>query len=100
MPTMWKDAFTKITLKTFVTCKNLLGIFISGREKFTSESQPIQEQEKVLEELLKKAKDTLFGKYYFFDTILQSDNIQKTFAEKVPFFDYHQISNHAQMHLQ
>ena len=66
---------------------------IEFREKFTSESQPIQEQEKVLEELLKKAKDTLFGKYYFFNNILQSDNIQKTFAEKVPFFDYHQMND-------
>jgi hypothetical protein len=65
---------------------SLIKSAIEFREKFTSESQPIQEQEKVLEELLKKAKDTLFGKYYFFDNILQSDNIQKTFAEKVPFF--------------
>jgi len=72
---------------------SLIKSAIEVREKFTSESQPIQEQEKVLEELLKKAKDTLFGKYYFFDTILQSDNIQKTFAEKVPFFDYHQMND-------
>ena len=72
---------------------SLIKSAIEFREKFTSESQPIQEQEKVLEELLKKAKDTLFGKYYFFDTILQSDNIQKTFAEKVPFFDYHQMND-------
>jgi hypothetical protein len=72
---------------------SLIKSAIEFREKFTSESQPIQEQEKVLEELLKKAKDTLFGKYYFFDNILQSDNIQKTFAEKVPFFDYHQMND-------
>jgi hypothetical protein len=72
---------------------SLIKSAIEFREKFTSESQPIQEQEKVLEELLKKAKDTLFGKYYFFDTILQSDNIQKIFAEKVPFFDYHQMND-------
>ena len=72
---------------------SLIKSAIEFREKFTSESQPIQEQEKVLEELLKKAKDTLFGKYYFFDNIMQSDNIQKTFAEKVPFFDYHQMND-------
>ncbi|WP_272973954.1 GH3 family domain-containing protein [Croceibacter atlanticus] len=72
---------------------SLIKSAIEFREKFTSESQPIQEQEKVLEELLKKAKDTLFGKYYFFDNILQSDNIQKIFAEKVPFFDYHQMND-------
>lgn len=72
---------------------SLIKSAIEFREKFTSESQPIQEQEKVLEELLKKAKDTLFGKYYFFNNILQSDNIQKTFAEKVPFFDYHQMND-------
>jgi len=72
---------------------SLIKSAIEFREKFTSEPQPIQEQEKVLEELLKKAKDTLFGKYYFFDIILQSDNIQKTFAEKVPFFDYHQMND-------
>ncbi|MBW4970678.1 GH3 auxin-responsive promoter family protein [Croceibacter atlanticus] len=72
---------------------SLIKSAIEFREKFTSESQPILEQEKVLEELLKKAKDTLFGKYYFFDNILQCDNIQKTFAEKVPFFDYHQMND-------
>lgn len=72
---------------------SLIKSAIEFREKFTSESQPIQEQEKVLQELLKKAKDTLFGKYYFFDKILESENIQDAFAEKVPFFDYHQMND-------
>jgi hypothetical protein len=72
---------------------SLIKSVIEFREKFTSESKPIEEQEKVLEELLKKAKDTLFGKYYFFDKILESENIQDAFAEKVPFFDYHQMND-------
>ncbi len=45
-------------------------------------------QESELEELLNKAKDTSFGKYYGFNQILESDDIIGTFKQTVPIFEY------------
>ena len=71
---------------------SLIKNIIEFREKFVGDSNPIEEQEEVLKNLLDKAKDTLFGKYYFFEQILEADDIKKAFAEKVPFFDYHKMN--------
>lgn len=48
-------------------------------------------QTKTLKKLLKKAQFTEFGKFYGFDEILKSDNICKTFKEKIPSGDYMKI---------
>ena len=45
-------------------------------------------QQKVLEMLLEKAKDTAFGKYYGFQSILDSSDSRKEFAKAVPLHDY------------
>ncbi len=55
------------------------------------EKSPVEAQQEVLINLLEKAKDTAFGKYYGFSEILKSDDVQKTFSKKVPYFDYHQM---------
>ncbi len=64
---------------------------IDLRGALVSEKSPVESQREVLVDLLEKAKDTAFGKYYGFAKILEADNIQEAFAEKVPYFDYHQM---------
>ncbi|WP_026451662.1 GH3 family domain-containing protein [Aequorivita capsosiphonis] len=64
---------------------------IDLRGAIVSDKSPIESQKEVLEHLLEKAKDTAFGKYYGFSKILEAEDIQKTFSEKLPYFDYHQM---------
>lgn len=64
---------------------------IHATDAVASEPQPVEAQEKVLRELLEKAKDTAFGKFYGFEELLKSQNIQKDFARRIPFFDYHKM---------
>ncbi len=64
---------------------------IDLRGTIISEKSPIESQKEVLKYLLEKAKDTAFGKYYGFSKILEAEDIQKTFSEKLPYFDYHQM---------
>ncbi|SFU51076.1 GH3 auxin-responsive promoter [Pustulibacterium marinum] len=65
---------------------------IDLKGKITSEPDAIKAQHEVLKHLLETAKDTAFGKYYCFEAILDSENIEKAFAEKVPYFDYNRIN--------
>ncbi|HIB37730.1 GH3 auxin-responsive promoter family protein [Mesonia sp.] len=73
----------------------IIGSLIKGAidvaGNFVSHSKHIENQQKVLKNLLEKAKDTAFGKYYGFRQILEADDIAKAFQEKVPYFDYHQM---------
>lgn len=75
----------------------LLGAIIKTaidiRGKLVSEKSPVESQKEILKKMLESAKDTAFGKYYGFGKILEADNIQKSFAENVPYFDYHQMDN-------
>lgn len=52
---------------------------------------PMQLQEKTLRRLLKKAEFTEFGIKYNFSDILRSNDIVKTYQDKVPFYDYDSI---------
>lgn len=74
----------------------ILGAVIKGiidlKDILTAEANPIEEQQKVLRDLLDKAKDTDFGKYYNFDQLLASENPSKYFSESIPFFDYNKIN--------
>lgn len=74
----------------------IIGNIIKGaihlKDALTPEVNPIEAQEKVLEMLLKTAKDTQFGKHYNFETILNQDTPNLAFAKQVPFFDYNQIN--------
>ena len=73
----------------------ILGSIIKGvidvKDTLTPEPDHIKAQQKVLTNLLEEAKDTSFGKYYNFNSILSSGNIQEAFAAGIPFFDYHRI---------
>lgn len=64
---------------------------IDLRGVLVSEKSPIESQKEVLKNLLETAKNTAFGKYYGFSKILESTEIQKSYAERVPYFDYHQM---------
>ena len=64
---------------------------IDLRDNLVSEPDAQKAQEEVLQKLLKTAKDTEFGKHHNFKAILESGDILKTFAEKIPYFDYHKL---------
>lgn len=57
-----------------------------------SNGDPVAEQERVLENLLTTAQDTMFGTAYGFKDILKADNITAQFAKNVPYHDYNQIN--------
>ncbi len=73
----------------------IIGSIIKGainlKGALTSEPNHIDAQQKVLEQLLKTASETDFGKKYGFESILKSKDVQKEFARKIPYFDYHQL---------
>jgi hypothetical protein len=60
-------------------------------ENFVLDKNPLESQQKVLKDLLEKAKDTAFGKYYGFAEILDSPDFEKAFQDRVPYFDYKQM---------
>jgi len=74
----------------------ILGNIIKGvielKDTFTSEVIHEEAQEQVLKELLETAKSTQFGKFYDFESILETSNLQQSFAKHVPYFDYNKIN--------
>lgn len=74
----------------------ILGNIIKGiidiKDSFSSDSDPISEQQEVLQKLLTKAKDTAFGKAYHFEEILEAESPARAFAERVPYFDYNKMN--------
>jgi len=75
----------------------LIGSLIKGliqtSDKLTSDKSPIEDQQKVLLELLETAKETAFGKKYGFTEVLDSENPQTAFSATVPYFDYAEINS-------
>ena len=71
---------------------NIIKGFIDVKDSFSSEKNPIKEQEELLIKLLNKAKNTAFGKHYDFEGILNSDDAAKRYSETVPYFDYHKMN--------
>lgn len=73
----------------------ILGSIIKGiinlTDTLSTDTNHIEAQEKVLKNLLETAKETQFGKAYNFETILLSDDLQTSFAETVPYFDYNSL---------
>ncbi len=66
------------------------GIEINQKLRFEPDDATSQ-QVKQLRELLKKAKNTAFGKYYGFAEILEAENVIEAFQKEVPIFDYHKM---------
>ncbi len=64
---------------------------IDIRDAIVSEKSPLESQREILKNLLEKAKNTAFGKYYGFSKILKAEDVQKSFSENVPYFDYHEM---------
>ncbi|WP_299666421.1 GH3 auxin-responsive promoter family protein [uncultured Polaribacter sp.] len=75
----------------------ILGSIIKGiinlTDTLTSEPNHIESQKEVLKNLLDTAKDTQFGEAYNFKTILLSDDLQESFADDVPYFDYNSLND-------
>ncbi len=65
--------------------------FLDLRDKLTPETDPLEAQHKMLVHLLEKAADTDFGRHYRFSELLESENIEKDFANRIPYFDYHKM---------
>ncbi|MVN23407.1 GH3 family domain-containing protein [Mucilaginibacter arboris] len=61
-------------------------------DKLVKEPDAVEAQHKVLENLLTTARNTEFGKHYDFESILNSPDIAKAFAETVPVFDYDRLN--------
>ncbi|MCM4159643.1 GH3 auxin-responsive promoter family protein [Antarcticibacterium flavum] len=74
----------------------IIGSLIKGlidlRDRIVTEPDPEEAQLEVLKDLLTKARDTAFGKYYGFQGILEDADIKKAFAARVPYFDYNKIN--------
>lgn len=75
----------------------ILGTLIKSaidlKDSLTSDSDPVQEQATILQQLLETAKDTSFGLYYGFSAMLDEKDIHSAFAKAVPYHDYNQIND-------
>ncbi len=63
----------------------------SNRISYKKEKAPIIQQKKALKRILRRAKDTSFGKVYRFDKILNSNQEIQSFQRFVPIHDYDSI---------
>ncbi|MFT7197083.1 MAG: hypothetical protein ACI83W_001450 [Marinoscillum sp.] len=66
------------------------GIGLNQKLSFELNS-PREKQEEELRKLLKKAKDTAFGKFYNFEAILKSDDVIATYKAEVPIHSYREM---------
>ncbi|RMA58546.1 GH3 family domain-containing protein [Ulvibacter antarcticus] len=70
----------------------ILGTIIKAaidlRDSLVSETSPVEAQKEVLKDLLTKAKETSFGKYYGFKKILEAEDMTKAFSDAIPYHDY------------
>ncbi|CAN5341673.1 GH3 auxin-responsive promoter family protein [soil metagenome] len=71
---------------------SLIKGLIDIRDKIVSEPDPQEAQKEELINLLKKARDTAFGRHFKFDEILEAEDICTAYARKVPYFDYNKIN--------
>lgn len=73
----------------------ILGKMIKGfldlRDKLAPEVDPLEAQHKMLLHLLEKARNTAFGRHYNFSELLSSEDIERAYANRIPYFDYHDI---------
>lgn len=74
----------------------LIGNIIKGALSITSEvdlsfRDDLEKQAAQLRTLLEKSQDTAFGKYYNFNKILDSRDVQRAFGEAVPIFQYDEM---------
>ncbi len=70
---------------------NIIKTAIELKDKLTPDQSPIEAQQQILKELLKKAEHTDFGKQYQFDRILEAQEVATAYAASVPIHDYEKI---------
>ncbi len=56
---------------------NIIKGIINIKDTFTSETSPLENQRETLNMLLNKAKDTQFGKFYNFESILEKSVLKE-----------------------
>ncbi|QLE00415.1 GH3 auxin-responsive promoter family protein [Galbibacter sp. BG1] len=75
----------------------IIGSIIKGvielADSFSSEGNAAEEQQKVLKQLLETAKNTKFGKDHAFGEILKEKDMERNFANHVPYYDYHEMND-------
>ncbi len=67
---------------------NIIKTAISLTDTLSSDTDPVESQKEVLNDLLHTARKTEFGKKYNFKQILESDNPEEEFQKTVPVHDY------------
>ncbi len=72
---------------------NIIKGVIKAQDIMAGERNRVEEQQKVLTDLLTTASETAFGREYGFKAILGSGDIREEFARQVPFFDYFRMYN-------
>lgn len=72
---------------------NIIKTTIGAMDKLTIDVKTNREKQiEQLNDLLVKAKDTSFGKYYNFTSILNAEDIITEYKLRVPIFDYHKMN--------
>lgn len=67
------------------------GIGLSQRLN-EDQGNAVEQQENQLRYLLNEAKDTSFGKYFGFESLLKKDDLEKAYKEAVPIFNYEKMN--------
>lgn len=70
---------------------NFLKTAVELSRRLTPAPSAHEAQKKELDGLLLSAKDTAFGRFYNFDAILDAENTQQAFRERLPIFDYDRL---------
>ena len=71
---------------------NIIKGIIHATDIISSDYNAAEEQRSVLKNLLETAKETKFGEKHQFNDVLESNNPEKVYRDKVPFSDYNQIT--------
>lgn len=73
---------------------SILKATISLNQKLSFElKSPQEKQQDELRKLLKKAKDTAFGKFYNFESILKSSDVIASYKNEVPIHSYKEMNS-------
>ncbi|ELR73274.1 putative auxin-regulated protein [Fulvivirga imtechensis AK7] len=70
---------------------NIIKTAIELKDRLSADDPAVLCQERVLLDLLQKAKDTQFGRKYNFTTILQAPDVAKAFSKAIPVHDHNKI---------
>lgn len=66
----------------------ILKKLVETADKYVVSRNPVEEQKKTLKDLLSKAENTAFGKYYGFKKLLSHENPYAAFKIAIPYHNY------------